>query len=417
MLRSDGEPALDAAVEALANLQPSNQPGSLGRLTHYEVLEILGRGGFGTVFKSFDEKLHRIVAIKMLAPALAAGGTARQRFLREARAAAAVRDEHVIDIHAVEEEPSPYLVMEFVNGQTLEQKLEKAGPLSVKEILRIGYQVAIGLAAAHKQGLIHRDIKPSNILLENGVERVKLSDFGLARAVDDASLTQSGLIAGTPMYMSPEQAEAKPVDHRSDLFSLGSVLYALCTGHPPFRAGNTLAVLKRVCEDTPRPIREINADIPAWLAAIVMALLAKKPEERVQSAKQVADTLARYLSELQTYGDVQHVTQLTPTMSVAAPRSFLRSPRLLVSIAVASAAVVIAALLIRDHWPVFQDGQPAAKLGSANPGSVPNPLDKRSRKGYLATPTCSNRRRPRHRARGTGRGVGAMADSNFLAMG
>src|SRR5207248_5976550 len=136
------------------------------------------------------------------------------------------------------------------------------GPFDVAEILRIGLQAARGLAAAHAQGLIHRDVKPGNILLENGVKRVKLTDFGLARAVDDASITQSGVIAGTPIYMSPEQAGGEPVDHRSDLFSLGSVLYAMCTGRPPFRASGVHAAIKRVIEDTPRPITEINPEMP-----------------------------------------------------------------------------------------------------------------------------------------------------------
>src|SRR5206468_1859568 len=140
------------------------------------------------------------------------------------------------------------------------------------------------------------DVKPSNILLENGVERVKLSDFGLARLVDDASLSQSGLIAGTPMYMSPEQAEGRHVDHRSDLFSLGTVLYTLCTGHTPFRATNTIAVLKRVCEDTPRPIREVNPEIPDWLAAVVDRLLAKNAADRFASAKEVAERSAAFLA-------------------------------------------------------------------------------------------------------------------------
>ncbi len=163
-------------------LAPPTQPGSLGRLAHYEILEVLGQGGFGIVFKAFDEKLHRVVAIKVLAPELAASSTARRRFLREARAAAAVRHENVVDIHAVDEQPVPYLVMEYVAGETLQQKLDRTGPLELKEILRIGLQIASGLAAAHKQGLIHRDIKPANILLENGVEQVKITDFGLARA-------------------------------------------------------------------------------------------------------------------------------------------------------------------------------------------------------------------------------------------
>ena len=295
--------------DVLRFLGPPTRPGSIGRLGHFEVLELLGGGAFGTVFKCFDEKLHRVVAVKILAPALAACGTARQRFLREARAAAAVRDEHVIDIHAVEEQPIPYLVMEYVAGQTLQQKLDKTGPLPARETLRIGYQVAAGLAAAHKLGLIHRDVKPSNILLENGVERVKLSDFGLARAVDDASLTQSGLVAGTPMYMAPEQAEGDRVDHRADLFSLGSVLYALCTGHPPFRARTTLAVLRRVCEDTPRPVREVNPDVPDRLEAVVTRLLAKNPDDRFPSAKEVADVLAGLLSEHQSNG---HPPPATP---------------------------------------------------------------------------------------------------------
>src|SRR5262249_19750115 len=154
-------------------------------------------------------------------------------------------------IHGVcDDGPVPYLVMEFVDGCTLEARLRRSGPLEVKEVLRIGTQAASGLAAAHRQGLVHRDVKPANILLENSVQRVKLTDFGLARAVDDASLTQSGVVAGTPQYMSPEQANGEPIDHRSDLFSLGTVLYEMCTGRPAFRAPNTAAVLRRVSDDT-----------------------------------------------------------------------------------------------------------------------------------------------------------------------
>src|SRR5438128_5028683 len=148
-------------------------------------------------------------------------------------------------------------------------------------------------------GLIHRDIKPANILLENGVDHVKITDFGLARAADDASLTQSGFIAGTPMYMAPEQAQGDALDHRADLFSFGSVLYVMCSGRPPFRASTTLAVLKRVTEDTPRPISEIIPEVPRWLCDIIAKLHAKKPEERFQTAKEAADVLGRHLAELQ----------------------------------------------------------------------------------------------------------------------
>jgi hypothetical protein len=295
-------------------LTPSDKPGVLGRLDHYDVLEVVGRGGMGIVLKAFDEKLRRVVAIKVLAPELAAGGTARQRFTREARAAAAVSHEHVVTIHAVEDgRRPPYLVMQFVAGVALQEKLDRHGPLGLKEILRIGLQTAEGLAAAHRQGLVHRDIKPANILLENGVERVKITDFGLARAVDDASLTQSGAIAGTPLYMSPEQAAGAAVDPRSDLFSLGSVLYALCTGRPPFRADGTHAVLRRVIEDAPRPIAEVNPDIPAWLCDFIARLHAKQPACRFQSAEEVADLLRQALAH------VQQPSQGAPPGAVAKP--------------------------------------------------------------------------------------------------
>ncbi len=287
-------------LQDLAFLAASATPEHLGRLGPYEVQEVVGRGGFGTVLKAFDERLHRVVAIKVLAPAYAAVASARKRFVREARAAAAVKDEHVVAIHDIHEDAQPpYLVMEFIAGVSLQDKIDRHGTLSVPEVLRVGMQIAEGLAAAHRQGLVHRDIKPANILLENGVERVKLTDFGLARAVDDASLTQSGTVAGTPMYMSPEQADGRAVDGRSDLFSLGSVLYALCTGHPPFRAAGTHAVLKRVTEASPRPVREVNADVPDWLAAIIAKLHAKSPEERFQSAREVADLLGQRLADVQ----------------------------------------------------------------------------------------------------------------------
>lgn len=311
----------------LSFLAPSSEAASLGRLDHYEVLEVVGSGGMGVVLRARDTKLERIVAIKVLAAPLAASGTARQRFVREARAAAAVRDDHVVGIHAVEDQgPVPYLVMEYIDGVNLETLLRRGGPLEVKEILRIGIQVASGLAAAHKHGLVHRDIKPANILLENGVQRVKLTDFGLARAGDDASLTQSGLIAGTPLYMSPEQAAGEPVDHRADLFSLGSVLHELCTGRPAFRAPNTVAVIRRVCDDTPRAIREVNPDIPEALCRLIERLHAKRPADRPASAGQVADRLAELLAALQHGTTPQSRPDFIPLATGQKGNGF-RSPR------------------------------------------------------------------------------------------
>jgi hypothetical protein len=290
----------DSESQELDFLTPIEKPGVLGRLGHYDILEIVGRGGMGVVLRAFDDTLHRVVAIKVMAQQLATNATARKRFTREAQAQAAVSHDHVVTIHAVEEANGlPYLVMQYVAGRSLQQRMDRDGPLQLQEILRIGMQIASGLAAAHAQGLVHRDIKPANILLENGVERVKITDFGLARAASEASLTQSGVVAGTPQYMSPEQAEGKPIDQRTDLFSLGSVLYAICTGRPPFRAPGTFAVLKRVCEATPQPIRESFPEAPPWLVEIIARLHAKLPAERFQSAAEVAELLGRRLAEIQ----------------------------------------------------------------------------------------------------------------------
>jgi serine/threonine protein kinase/WD40 repeat protein len=287
--------------QALTFLAPTRKPGSLGRLDHYEVLAVVGKGGMGVVLKAIDEKLQRVVALKLLAPHLSDSDNARQRFVREARVAAAVSHDHVIGIHAVEDAgPVPYLVMEFIEGPSLESHLQRHGPPPIEEMVRIGQQIALGLDAAHKQGLVHRDIKPANVMLAGSSLRIKITDFGLARAVDDTSLTWSGFVAGTPDYMSPEQADGRPVDHRSDLFSLGSVLYALCTGQSPFRADNVMAVMRRVSEAAPRSPRELNADVPAWLEAVIARLHAKDPANRYQTAGEVAELLGRRLAQMQS---------------------------------------------------------------------------------------------------------------------
>jgi serine/threonine protein kinase len=303
-------------------LKPTDQAGILGRLEHYDVIKVVGRGGMGIVLKALDTSLRRIVAIKVMSPHLAANATARRRFVREAQAAAAVAHDHVVAIHSVQDKHEPpYLVMQFIEGKTLHERIDLSGPLGVHEILRIGMQSSAALAAAHAQGLVHRDIKPANILLENGVERVKITDFGLARAVDDASTTQSGVIAGTPQFMSPEQARGDSVDPRSDLFSLGSVLYAMCVGHAPFRASTTMGVLLRVCESSPRPIRELNADVPEWLSDIITKMLAKDPADRFQTAKELTELMGRHLAAIQDPLGTPRVTAIdNPAPVVDAPR-------------------------------------------------------------------------------------------------
>ena len=281
-------------------LAPSDNPAMLGKLGEFEILEEIGCGGMGIVLKGYDHELNRYVAVKVLHPFCATSAAGRRRFVREAQAAAAIVHQHVVAIHAVDaNHHPPYLVMPFVPGESLQQRLTRQGAFDVIDTLRIGQQVAEGLAAAHAQGLVHRDIKPGNILLERNVERVLLTDFGLARAADDASLTRSGVIAGTPQYMSPEQARGDQVDHRTDLFSLGTVLYTMLAGHSPFRAESAMGVLRRVCDETPRPLREINPHVPEWLEAIVTKLHAKQAVNRFESASEVSTLLQRCLAHMQ----------------------------------------------------------------------------------------------------------------------
>lgn len=296
----DADSTLPTDDTWMSLLKPGDDPDRLGELAGYDVIELIGRGGMGIVLRAHDPKLNRIVAIKLLAPELAANVMAVRRFLREAQAAAAVSHDHVVTIHAIDEEATPpVIVMEYIDGQSLQQKIDKVGALDVKSVLRIGMQTAAGLAAAHRQGLVHRDIKPANILLENGIERVKLTDFGLARAVDDIGITRTGEITGTPQYMSPEQAQSRRVDHRTDLFSLGCVLYAMCTGRAAFRADSAVAVLHSIVHDQPRPVRELNEDIPDWLCAIVSKLIAKNVDDRFDSAEEVEELLGQHLRHLQ----------------------------------------------------------------------------------------------------------------------
>ena len=342
---SAGEPRADTTV--LQYLEPSDKAGTLGRLGAYDVLEIVGCGGMGIVLKGYDRELNRYVAIKVLAPYYAGSSAARKRFAREAQAAAAVVNPHVVAIHTVDATGKlPFLVMPLVAGESLQQRIDRTGPLGLREVLRIGLQAAQGLAAAHAQGLVHRDVKPANILLEKGVDRVLLTDFGLARAIDDATLTHSGIIAGTPQYMSPEQARGDAIDHRADLFSLGSVLYTMCAGRPPFRSETALGMLKRICEERPRALREVNPDIPTWLAAIIERLHQKRPEQRFESAAEVAALLERCLAHVQHPTAVPLPAALRPLRRHWEPRR-----KQITLIAVALAAIVVLSVVFAAFLP------------------------------------------------------------------
>lgn len=331
----------DVGADLLNFLQASSQPDSVGRLGNYDVKQILGRGAFGVVLLAFDDKLQRKVAIKVISPALLSNSSVRQRFLREARAFAAVRDPNTVQIYAIEEQPVPYLVMEYIPGQTIQQRIDERGPMSVREVVQVGQQIASGLAAAHAVGLIHRDIKPANILLEDcGTDRVKITDFGLARALDAASLTQADVRAGTPMFMSPEQALGEVFDHRTDLFSLGSVLYLMLCGQPPFQATTTSGLLKRVVEQAPVPIQEIVPNAPAWLCQIINQLHAKTPEDRFASARELANLLNHCLMDF----DRGQVPSIAGFQSPTNPRTqrLRNSPWLILGIA---ATLLLATLM------------------------------------------------------------------------
>lgn len=263
------------------------------RLGDYELREPIGRGAMGIVYKAYEPSLDRFVAIKLLSPALAAAAVHRQRFTREARVAAALRHENVVGIYAVREVAGlPFLAMEYIEGQSLDRYILTEEPLGVSVVARIGRQLAEGLAVAHARGIIHRDIKPANILLESQTGRVKITDFGLARTINDSGLSREGTVMGTPNFMAPEQARGLPASPESDLFALGGVLYALWTGVAPFPGNSPQAVLQAVCETEPTPPGQVRDGLPSWLEGLIIGLLRKNPAERFGPAKEVARLLA-----------------------------------------------------------------------------------------------------------------------------
>jgi hypothetical protein len=276
-----------------AGLAPPQADGEIGRLGGYRVLRRLGAGGMGVVFLAEDEQLQRRVALKAMRPGLAGDPAARQRFLREARATAALQHDHVVRIYQVGEEGGvPFLAMELLEGEPLEARLQREGKLPYPELLRVGREVAAGLAAAHERGLIHRDVKPANVWLEAGGGRVKLLDFGLVRQLRaEGTLTREGTVLGTPGYLAPEQLRGRPVDARGDLFSLGCLLYRASTGEPPFRGDDVLVTLMAVTSTHPPAPRVRNPQLPAAFSALVMRLLAKDPRHRPASAAAVAAAL------------------------------------------------------------------------------------------------------------------------------
>jgi len=283
-------------------LAPSQAADEIGRLGTYRVLKVLGQGAMGVVFLAEDPHLERKVAIKVMKPVLAASDSAKKRFLREAKTTASIKHDHIVSIYQVGEDRGvPFLAMEFLEGESLDDCIKREGTLPVGEVIRIGKEIAEGLAQAHQKGLIHRDIKPANIWLEGKKRRAKILDFGLARATEDEShLTQSGAIMGTPAYMAPEQARGEKVDHRCDLFSLGCVLYCLCTGVMPFKGKDSISTLMAVAMETPKSPAELQSGTPLAVSDLVMKLMAKEKSERFATAEEVVAELQRLEGMVQT---------------------------------------------------------------------------------------------------------------------
>jgi serine/threonine protein kinase len=350
-----GEPAVNTATPAarrirervLSFLQPATDAAYLGRLGHFDVMRVLGNGGMGVVLEAFDSKLQRRVAIKVLDSDLAEDEIYRQRFCREARAAASIAHENVVAIYQVErvcEAGLPYFVMQLVAGETLEQRMQR-GKLTIKEVIRIAMQAARGLAAAHSKGLIHRDIKPGNILIEEATGVAKLTDFGLARVTEDVKLTRTGFVSGTPLYMAPEQALGEESDPRSDLFSLGAVMYEMCTGFTPFQGSSALSILKQITETKHRPIRELNPQVPEWLGEMIDELLAKDPDDRYQSASDLAEVL-EYTWARSTTSSLE----LPAVCQVEIRRRKTRARLLLVAAAVGMLGVGLTLGILASYW-------------------------------------------------------------------
>ncbi len=297
----------DSAIDPLNDepidfLHPPQAPDEIGRLGGYRILEVMGVGGMGVVFRAEDPQLKRQIALKVMKPSAAASKSAKERFLREAQAVAAIEHHHIVSIYQVGEDSNvPFIAMQFLRGESLQTRLKRERKLGQLEVLRIGREVASGLAAAHEQGLIHRDIKPDNIWIDEATGWAKILDFGLARtAKDDAGLTRSGVIVGTPRYMAPEQAHGEEVDHRCDLFSLGSVLYHLVSGRPPFKGKNVTATLIAVAHEQQQPIARLCPNLHSEFCALVDSLLAKDPVGRPQSAAEVAQALLAIEHRLKT---------------------------------------------------------------------------------------------------------------------
>jgi serine/threonine protein kinase len=383
---ADDPESTQAAAASIAAttgiLAPARGPDEIGWLGTYRVLKQLGAGGMGVVYLAEDSVLHRPVALKVMQPHFAASKHHRERFLREARSAAAIEHDHVVPIYEVGEDRGiPFLAMKLLQGESLESFLKRGATMTPAISARLGRQIALGLAAAHARGLIHRDIKPANVWLEKEpAGRVKLLDFGLARGSDSAQITGEGVIVGTPAYMSPEQARADTVDARSDLFSLGVVLYRVLTGKLPFLGKDAISTLVAVSMTTPAAVRSLNPDVPVAVEEVVTRLLEKDPALRPASAAATAKLLEAALRAPPVVQPVRAVAPVpdTPTevvpvvapLRVAPRRRAVRSRRPL-WIGLAAAAILVTGVVVYVSMSDSESRPPDRRPGERRPDPPP----------------------------------------------
>ena len=341
-----------------AVLSPPLEPGEIGRFGDYRVLGILGQGGMGVVLEGEEISLGRKVALKLIRPDVPEVALARDRFLREARAAAAVEHPRVVIIYRVgEEQGTPFIAMKLMKGMSLAKRLDGKEPLPIAETLRYAKEAMEGLAAAHALGLIHRDIKPDNIWLEENTDglHVRLLDFGLARGDESSPLTRAGTIMGTPAYMAPEQAAGAALDARADLFSMGCVLYEMATGQKAFQGSSVMAILSALANHQPPSAVSLRADMPAALSQLIDRLLAKNRDERPASAQ----AAVLELDEIERQWSAPIVLGGTTTVLPARP---LRRPRRLTAVGITAACGLALGLFLAPPWKAKVYPEPTAPV-------------------------------------------------------
>jgi serine/threonine-protein kinase len=319
------------------------EPRMLG--DRYEIEEKLGRGGMATVYRGRDRVLGRPVAVKVLAQKYADDEKFVTRFRREAQASARLNHENIVSVFDTgDTDGQHYIVMELVEGETLADLLKREGKLSPERAARIASLVARALHAAHGEGIVHRDVKPGNVMLTPAGE-VKVMDFGIARAATDETLTQTGMVLGTASYLSPEQSRGDSVDHRSDLYALGCVIYEMLTGEPPFTGGSPLSVAYKHVNDAPQPVSQVNPSVPPGLEAVVMRALEKDPDARFPSADSMRQAMTDAVAEKTTEplgGD----TAVLPTPTEPLPRAPAGVDRRAWILVGLLAAVLVAATIV-----------------------------------------------------------------------